>query len=774
MALRDNLKEEEKQCVEVNDYVELAKKALTEPADQEYAIELLEQAEDECRFPNDYVSVAEVYCQIGNKEKAKELYETAEENAFEPIEFASIAHSICVFLNEKEKSLELFQNAIKDVKKNEEIATILGFVAQDFQSTEYLGNLLSSLTSKFKKLEELKKLIGDLRKKSTDINLIKTILKSFEKNVRGINDLCEFSLIIFELLEDKEWAESILNEALEDAKFTKEFLLLAEAFFKIQNFEKVNELIEQAKDFSISAEENYQLALTIWKFLKDKEQTTELLKKSYNNLKDKKIFLELIHFAKSELENLELAEEILNFSFQKASTFGELQELILLTNNLFKNNELTREKFIFTLEKINEVSELIKIAKDCFSITNDKETTMLFFQKAAKNASKFEQLIDIAKNYSQLFDSDDFLAKILNQSESFAQTTSEFITLGQMYYDLFKNYEEAKTKFEKAEEIVASLQDMKQVVENVRKYFNKDGQWVERVEEKLRKREENQKAYEEFQKLERETKYLKDYLHLANRVFTELNDKYYVKKLLNSALTLLENQYLNIENYQKLCKAIIEYLNDEKWVVIIVDNLYSTRINFLNDLFELCRFVSDLISDKEKSKELVEKYINSWKTNVKNYKDAIKLAWIMQKNNFTQGEIQDFLLPYVDSATEFPELYSLLEFSFVNNFTNFKEKLIGKIWKSIKSTNELFEIVQLLRKYNFNEEELISRYYEYAEKVSTIKELLELAEFNFQLFDSSKALNFFKKIELKIPRECKEIFEEIKKIIVEQKHLTKE
>ncbi len=769
MALRDNLKEEEKQCVEVNDYVELAKKALFEPADQEYAIELLEQAEDECKFPNEYVAVAEVYSQIGNKEKAKELYEAAEENAFEPIEFAKIAHSVCVFLNDKQKSFEMFQNAIKDVKKNEEIETILYFIVQDFQSSEFLDSLLMSLISKFKKLEELKKLIIDLRQKSTDINLIKTILKSFEKNVNGIDDLCEFSLIILELLEDKEWAESILNEALEDAKFTKEFLNLAEAFFKIQNIEKVKELIKQAKDFSTSAEENYQIALSLWKFFKDKEQTTELLKKSYSNLKDKKTMFELINFAKSEIENLELAKEILDFTFLKTTAITELQELIKLTNNLFSNKELTREKFIYILEKVNEVGDIIKIAKDCFLVTSDKETTLPFFQKALENASKFEQLIDIAKNYSQLFDADDFLAKILKQSESFAQTTSEFITLGQMFYDTLNDCEEARTKFEKAEEIVASLLDMKQVVESVKKYFNKDGQWVERVEEKLKKREENQKAYEEFQKLEREAKYLKDYLHLANRVFIELNDKYYIKKILNSALSLLDNQYLNIENYYKLGKAIIDYLNDKKWVVNIVDNLYTSRIKFLNDLSELCKFVSDLIPDKEKSKELVEKYLNNWKLKVENHKDAIKLAWIMQENNFNQSEIQDFLKQFVKSASEFPDLYSFLELSLINNFTNFKEQIISKIWNSIKSVNELFELVKLLKRFNFEEEELISKYIEYAEKVSTTRELIELSELYYQLFDQSNALLFFKKIEQRIPKESKEIFDKIKTIIVEQK-----
>ncbi|MFN3329914.1 MAG: hypothetical protein ACK419_03200, partial [Pyrinomonadaceae bacterium] len=94
MATREQLQEQEKNCIEVKDYLELVKKALEEPSDLEYAKKLLAEAEEECKFPDDYILVAEIYVKLNDIEKALEAYENAEDNAFEPLELGRLAHSI--------------------------------------------------------------------------------------------------------------------------------------------------------------------------------------------------------------------------------------------------------------------------------------------------------------------------------------------------------------------------------------------------------------------------------------------------------------------------------------------------------------------------------------------------------------------------------------------------------------------------------------------------------------------------------------------------------
>ena len=771
MALRENLKEEEKQCVEAKDYVELARKALTEPPDTDYALELLESAENEAKFPDDYVTIAEVYSSIGKNEKALELYETAEENAFEPLEFATIAHSIIANLKDAEKSFELYQNALKDVKKVNEIVSILELFAQDFQSPESLEKIIPTLESKFKNFDELQTFLSEFSKKTTETSLIKSILKSYEKKVDGIENYSKFSALIYEVLHDKGWAEEILDEAIDEAKFTKEFLAIAESFNKIGNLDKVKELIQQAKDFSVSPEENYELALAVWKYYNDKDQTAELLKKSYTSLKDKKVLLDLVKFVKSELGNIAFAQEILEFVLQKLNASNEILELILIGKEIFENPEYTKKQFQNSVEKINEPNELLKFAGECFKSTADKEVTLLFFKKALNNASKFEQLLEIAKNYLQIYGTDELLNDIITQTEVGAKSTNEYILLAQFYYESLKNIEKAKNTLEKAEEIVANLNDMQIVTDYVKKYFGQDGEWIARVEEKLTKRKENQKTYDEFQKLEHEAKYLKDFLQLAERVSTELNDKYYVKKLLNNAYELIEKQYLNIENYFKLSKSILSYLNDSNWVFNIFENLIKNRIVFVNDLAETFQKIALLPIDKEKAKELIEKYLNIWRTKTKDTTEALKLANLMLTFKINPKDVEDFLLEFVERAEKFHDYYALIEFSLDNHFNRLQNTLLEKIWNSVHSPRELFEIIELLKKHNFDLEHLVSRYIEYCRRITSEREILELAENYYHLFESYNAEKFFKELKKSSPKEYEEILEKIKSIVLEGKYV---
>ncbi len=173
MPLKEELKEQEKNCVDVKDYVELAKKALEEPVDIEYAKELLETAEDECKFPDEYVMVAEIYAQMNEKDKAEELYESAEDNAFEPLELARLAHSIFCHLKNVDKSKELFQNALKDAKKVQEFFELLSYIQMDFPESDLHKTITEKISSTIRSVDELTKVakeIAEKRQKSCDSN----------------------------------------------------------------------------------------------------------------------------------------------------------------------------------------------------------------------------------------------------------------------------------------------------------------------------------------------------------------------------------------------------------------------------------------------------------------------------------------------------------------------------------------------------------------------------------------------------------------------------
>jgi hypothetical protein len=767
MALKEQLIEEEKKCVEVSDYVDLAKKALEEPTDLNYAKELLETAEEECKFPDDYVLIAEIYAKINEIEKARELYETAEENAFEALEFGRIAHSIFRNLNDKEKSLELYQNALKNSKKLPELALILSYIQQDFPVSPILTEVTARISSQIKNIEDLRKILNELPKENKFLAV--QICKEFEKSADGIDNISQLACFVYEYFSDADWAANLLSEISDEAKFTKEFITLARTYRKIGKDDEVEDLLSQAKDFAVTVDETYELALAIWELKKDKNSTSELLKKSYKGIKNKNLLKNLLIFTKEELENIDLTKEIINFLVESASSNDDLLKTIVLGYEILQDSSLSVNQLDFALNKLSDPKELISFATEIINKIGEKEKAKDFFNKAFDNVSKFEQLVDLVNKHFQFYSDKEFVAKALQKSESLSTSTSEFIEIAKQYIEKLNDYQNGRRCLETAEEIVASLHDIKMVVESVKNYFAAEENWINRVEEKLKKREANQSKYDEFLKLEKDAKYLKDYLSLVDKVINELDDIYYAKKLLNKAKELLDNQYLNIENYYKLCKSILTYCKDNNWAIEIFDELYSRRIIFINELQQLVQFLNSLPFDKELIRSATEKYLNGWLRKVRNCHDALKLANLLLMYDFPEKQIENTLEKCMNEQKDFLTMYEILRFALENGLQSLKNKILDTIFSITPNASHLIDLLLLLKKHSYSSKLISEKMIEYAKRTNEINELILLAENATKLLPKEDLKNFFEVLYKKVDKD-NEILEKIHSIIVEEKY----
>ena len=75
MATKADLESREAECNSVTDFINLAAEAMADPADADYAKELLQKAEIQCQMPLDYVATADAAAAMGDKDYARELYE---------------------------------------------------------------------------------------------------------------------------------------------------------------------------------------------------------------------------------------------------------------------------------------------------------------------------------------------------------------------------------------------------------------------------------------------------------------------------------------------------------------------------------------------------------------------------------------------------------------------------------------------------------------------------------------------------------------------------
>lgn len=766
MPLKEELKEQEKNCVDVKDYVELAKKALEEPVDIEYAKELLETAEDECKFPDEYVMVAEIYAQMNEKDKAEELYESAEDNAFEPLELARLAHSIFCHLKNVDKSKELFQNALKDAKKVQEFFELLSYIQMDFPESDLHKTITEKISSTIRSVDELTKVAKEIAEK--DKNLAIQIVKDYEKKVDGVINIANLSNLVYELFNDKDWAVELLEEAKDEAKFTNEFITLAKAFDKLGLKENVNELLEEARNYAVSAEENYDLAIAVWDILKDKTLTTTLLQKSYKSLKDKKAITNILTFSYQQLEDKEFSKEILDFLVENSTSNDELLQNIKLGFEILKDKEISSKHFETALSKLTEPKDLIKFGTELFNLIGDEEQTKIFFKKAFDNSVNFEQFLELTQKYFNLFVKDEFVLQSLEKCEEIAKSSVENIEIAKLYMNLMNDREKAKKNLEVADEIVASLQDMKLVAETVKKLFPDDEEWIKQVEEKLAKRQANQNKYDEFLKLEKDAKYLKDYLTLAERVITELDDVYYAKKLLNKANELLDNQYLNIENYYKLSKAIIQLTKDTNWAKSIFDSLFK-RIRFIQELEDILKFVHKLFDDKEKTKAITETYLNSWQRKTTNLFDALKFARVLQKYKFETSEIENFLKNFVGNEKSFSSLFPALKLAYDLNLDNFKKEILNEIWKLDLTSNEFVILMQFLVGKGYDKNQLLTKFNEFCKRTNKPEDLILLAENYSNIFGVENIEQTIRSISEKA-KDYEDILYKIKSIVVEQKY----
>lgn len=766
MPLKEELKEQEKNCVDVKDYVELAKKALEEPVDIEYAKELLETAEDECKFPDEYVMVAEIYAQMNEKDKAEELYESAEDNAFEPLELARLAHSIFCHLKNVDKSKELFQNALKDAKKVQEFFELLSYIQMDFPESDLHKTITEKISSTIRSVDELTKVAKEIAEK--DKNLAIQIVKDYEKKVDGVINIANLSNLVYELFNDKDWAVELLEEAKDEAKFTNEFITLAKAFDKLGLKENVNELLEEARNYAVSAEENYDLAIAVWDILKDKTLTTTLLQKSYKSLKDKKAITNILTFSYQQLEDKEFSKEILDFLVENSTSNDELLQNIKLGFEILKDKEISSKHFETALSKLTEPKDLIKFGTELFNLIGDEEQTKIFFKKAFDNSVNFEQFLELTQKYFNLFVKDEFVLQSLEKCEEIAKSSVENIEIAKLYMNLMNDREKAKKNLEVADEIVASLQDMKLVAETVKKLFPDDEEWIKQVEEKLAKRQANQNKYDEFLKLEKDAKYLKDYLTLAERVITELDDVYYAKKLLNKANELLDNQYLNIENYYKLSKAIIQLTKDTNWAKSIFDSLFK-RIRFIQELEDILKFVHKLFDDKEKTKAITETYLNSWQRKTTNLFDALKFSKVLQKYKFETSEIENFLKNFVVNEKSFSSLFPALKLAYDLNLDNLKKEILNEIWKLDLTSNEFVVLLKFLVEKGYDKDELLTKFNEFCNRTNKPEDLILLAENYSNIFGVENIEQTIRSI-LEKAKDYEDILYKIKSIVVEQKY----
>jgi hypothetical protein len=581
MVLKTEIEMREAQCATPQDYADLAEEALVEPADKEYAKQLLRKGEMQCQLPADYIKIAEVTLAAGDPESADSLFQQAQEFCMQSSEFAELAYSLAKYTDQKEKARGLLQKAVESADKPQEVLAYAGYAKSVFDDDALAASLITQVKGQLKDLEDYKRLVQTLIDENQDKETARMLYQQAADLGSEIADRIAYAKGSLELFGDTAEAEERLAAMEEDCMFPGQFVVLAEGYKQLlEKDDKVAELLERGKEFAMSGEENHDLANGYARLTEEEESARDLYTQALNDYSAKD---DLIRLASDILKNLKdnaLATQVYEKAEGKISSAKELAELAKTVHERLGDKAFATAIFDRVAEKFDQPNDLLNLGGDVFTTLADHPRTSAIYRRVLQGAQDYpplRKLLDIlGSSFDDMSLAEDTVQRVMNLSED----TQTLLDLASRADKVLGNAQRTGEILDKAEESVSSLDEMRHVVNLVKQLVADDEQRIQRVETKLEKREASQAIYTAFQAREKQLTRSDEFIALSGAVIEELQDSYYAAQLLTKAQDILDARAFELSSYLGLVKAVDRLIGDAGWLKRLLDHCAGEVMQF--------------------------------------------------------------------------------------------------------------------------------------------------------------------------------------------------
>lgn len=232
-------------------------------------------------------------------------------------------------------------------------------------------------------------------------------------------------------------------------------------------------------------------------------------------------------------------------------------------------------------EKLSSVPDLLSLAGEVVKTLGDPQKAKALYERALAGATDFNAAKTLVESAKQAGDAA-FLQAALKKAGDLAGATGEYIDLAEGLAGA-GDKSGAAALLDRAEDAVAGLDEMQKLVAAVEAHLADDAERLTRVKAKLEKRQANHARYLEFQQLEKEATTVKQFLALADRVQTELEDPFYAAKLIESAEKLLDDAggSYQFSRYKPIVVAVDRNLDDADWLGRLLDRAAENATDFI-------------------------------------------------------------------------------------------------------------------------------------------------------------------------------------------------
>ena len=401
-----------------------------------------------------------------------------------------------------------------------------------------------------------------------------------EAQCKGGADYAVLALEALQEPADAAYAKELMDRVADDCQFTKDLAACAIAYKALGEQARAEELLGTAEDYCMSGEEQVALAEAKFKVLGDKAAAIGAYEKALKETNNLDPLIELAKNVMAVIGDSAFAKKVLEKAEAKVSRAAEFSKLASTAAGSLQDKEYAATIFNKAAEKLSSVPDLLSLASEVTKTLGDPARAKVLYQRALAGATNFAAAKTLIESAKQIGDTA-FTQEALSKAGELASATGEYIELAEGLASV-GDMPGATALLDKAEEAVAGLDEMQKLADAVEKHLPDDAQRVTRVKAKLLKRQANHTRYLEFQQLEKDAASVKQYLGLADRVNTELEDPFYAAKLIEAAETMLNGGGYQFSRFKPVILSVDKNLDDTVWLSRLLDRAAENATDFIS------------------------------------------------------------------------------------------------------------------------------------------------------------------------------------------------
>jgi hypothetical protein len=608
MATREELSAQASACNDAASFAALAKQAAAEPADLDYAKELLAKAESNCSFPGHYVSVAEAWVAAGDNDKAAALYDEAANACFDAKEKAETGYSIAKYLGDRDKGRALMEEAIAETTNTTELLSYAGYVQDALQDNALANKLFSKVTANCKSIADYQKLATDI-KNSGNITTALIVFKKAAPSSNDTADVVDFAKGLKALFGDDKEVAATLADAEGGCMFPGQFVTLAGGFINLLGDKaKAEDLLEQGKNFAMSGEENLDLATGYASLLNDQSTANGMYSVALNEFSNKDDLLKLASSVAANMDDKTIAGKAYDKLASKLSTPADLAMLAKAVNDNLGDKDKVASIYAAAEAKATTAAALVTLAGEVNATLQDPDKTNALYTKAVDACKVYTDATSILEALAKNPADAALAATSLQKALELTETNAQVLDVAQRAQKLTPGDNTVvEQALDKAEANVSSLDEMRKLANASKQLLADDAERNDRIGAKLAKREASQTRYTEFQNQEKTLTRPGQFITLASSVVEELEDTAYATQLLTTAEEKMQENTFSFAAYQPLIISVGNLVKDKAWLARLLD-MAAKHTNTFAQVHSLGETVSKQLSDSTFGKEWTQKF----------------------------------------------------------------------------------------------------------------------------------------------------------------------